>query len=89
MYRSGHIFSKLCSKKSKLPRLYNGEEPDEAAAIVTMAEKGWKLHIQPIVRDEELNYRMRGAAQAFWGNTSLKLFAKIFTNEFFSPLTSA
>lgn len=29
-------------------------------------EKGWKLHTQPIVRDEELIERMKDTAQAFW-----------------------
>jgi predicted phage-related endonuclease len=29
-------------------------------------EKGWKLHVQPIVRDEELIERMRDMAQMFW-----------------------
>ena len=29
-------------------------------------EQGWKLHVQPIVRDEELIERMRDTAQAFW-----------------------
>ena len=29
-------------------------------------EKGWKLHTQPIVRDEELIDRMKDTAQTFW-----------------------
>jgi len=29
-------------------------------------EQGWKLHVQPIVRDEELQERMKDTAQAFW-----------------------
>ncbi|MBD1207900.1 MAG: YqaJ viral recombinase family protein [Ignavibacteria bacterium] len=29
-------------------------------------EQGWKLHVQPIVRDEELIERMKDTAQAFW-----------------------
>ena len=33
---------------------------------VCAMEKGWKLHMQPIVRDEELIERMRDTAQAFW-----------------------
>jgi predicted phage-related endonuclease len=33
---------------------------------VCAMEKGWKLHTQPIVRDEELIERMKDTAQAFW-----------------------
>ncbi len=33
---------------------------------VCAMEKGWKLHVQPIVRDEELIERMRDTAQMFW-----------------------
>ncbi|TAE29141.1 MAG: hypothetical protein EAZ92_07005 [Candidatus Kapaibacterium sp.] len=33
---------------------------------VCAMEKGWKLHTQPIVRDEELQERMKDTAQAFW-----------------------
>jgi putative phage-type endonuclease len=33
--------------------------------ICTM-EKGWKLHTQPIVRDEELIERMKDTARDFW-----------------------
>ena len=29
-------------------------------------EQGWKLHVQPIVRDEELQERMKDTAQMFW-----------------------
>jgi putative phage-type endonuclease len=35
---------------------------------VCAMEKGWKLHVQPIVRDEELIERMRDTAQQFWEN---------------------
>ena len=31
-------------------------------------EQGWKLHVQPIVRDEELIERMKDTAQMFWEN---------------------
>ncbi len=35
-------------------------------------EQGWKLHVQPIVRDEELIERMRDTAQMFWEKVSEK-----------------
>ncbi len=31
-------------------------------------EQGWKLHVQPIVRDENLQERMKDTAQMFWEN---------------------
>jgi hypothetical protein len=36
-------------------------------------EQGWKLHVQPIVRDEELIERMRDTAQMFWEKVSDKV----------------
>jgi len=39
---------------------------------VCAMEKGWKLHVQPVVRDEELIERMRDTAQAFWDTLSEK-----------------
>ena len=35
---------------------------------VCALEQGWKLHVQPIVRDEELQERMKDTAQMFWEN---------------------
>lgn len=34
--------------------------------------KGWNLHVQAIVRDEELIERMRDTAQMFWEKTGEK-----------------
>jgi hypothetical protein len=31
-------------------------------------EKGWRLHVQPIVQDVELQEWMRDTAEAFWEN---------------------
>jgi hypothetical protein len=33
---------------------------------VCALEKGWRLHVQPVVRDEELIERMRETARVFW-----------------------
>jgi predicted phage-related endonuclease len=33
---------------------------------VCAMEKGWRLHVQPVVRDEELQTRMQDTARAFW-----------------------
>jgi predicted phage-related endonuclease len=35
---------------------------------VCALEKGWRLHVQPIKQDVELQERMRDTAQAFWEN---------------------
>jgi len=38
-------------------------------------EQGWRLHVQPIVRDEELIERMRDTAQMFWEKIGEKYVA--------------
>jgi putative phage-type endonuclease len=39
---------------------------------VCAMEKGWRLHVQPVVRDEELQTRMQDTARAFWEHSIQK-----------------